>query len=426
MRGQRRNILSKKGKRMTPTLLEAQLVPTAPTRVPSALTSRHAMAPRRRPGTRAIRRVVAGAAVLVLLATGATGRAFADGTPAVSVGGGVQAGFYSCDTACIYSPGTVASGDKTVNGFALNSIRLYVNGSVTDQIKMTFDTEYTGTGSAPGDDKIGVLDAIARFELNNQVNFWIGRFLPPSDRANLYGPYYANDWAPYADGVADYYPSVFVGRDDGAAYWGQFGIVKVQIGAFDGESLNSAVPHKNELLGAARVMVDFWDPEPGYYLNGTYYGEKDILALGLSGQSQNGKTDASIDGLLEKRLGTGGMEGTVTLEAEYDRDNRLTSLDSSDGWYALVSYLFPQVVGIGKVQPLVKYSDKTYDAYDADPEDDVRSTEVDLNYVIKDFSARVGLYYLHQTGVLAAPLSPYGTASTVSPSEWGVKVQLQM
>jgi len=364
------------------------------------------------------------AAALAALGCAASGLAQADSAPAVTVGAGVQAGFYSCNTACIYSPGSVGSGDNTVNGFALDSIRLYVNGSITDQIKMTFNTEYTGSGSAAGDNKVGVLDAIARFELSNQVNFWIGRFLPPSDRANLYGPYYANDWAPYADGVADYYPDVFVGRDNGAVYWGQFGALKVQVGAFDGQSLNSAVPNHNELLGAARLMVDFWDPEPGYYLNGTYYGEKNILALGIAGQSQDGKTDANIDGLLEKRLGAA---GTVTVEAEYQRDNRLTSLDPSDGWYALVSYLLPQPVGIGKIQPLVKYSEKTYDAYSAAPEEDLKTTEVDLNYVIKDFSARVGLYYLHQSGVLVQPVvSPFASAPTVSPTEWGVKVQLQM
>ena len=78
------------------------------------------------------------------------------------------------------------------------------------------------------------MDAIGRFEFNQYVNIWAGRFLPPSDRANLYGPYYANDWTPYADGVADYYPNVAIGRDNGVAYWGDFGLAKVQLGLFDG------------------------------------------------------------------------------------------------------------------------------------------------------------------------------------------------
>jgi len=67
--------------------------------------------------------------------------------------------------------------------------------------------------------KVGVLDAIARFEFSDELNIWAGRFLPPSDRANLHGPYYANEWSVYIDGVQDGYASVATGRDDGVAYW---------------------------------------------------------------------------------------------------------------------------------------------------------------------------------------------------------------
>jgi hypothetical protein len=332
--------------------------------------------------------------------------AWADVTiPPVTIGAGVQASFYDCDKACIYSPGSIAAGDSNVQGFALNSVRLYVNGGVTDQIKMTFDTEYT-----PEND-VQVLDAIGRFEFSDMFNIWAGRFLPPSDRANLYGPYYADDWTPYADGVADYYPDVAVGRDNGVAYWGQFGILKVQAGAFDGESLNSAVADKSKVLAAGRVMVDFWDPEPGYYLNGTYYGEKDLLSLGLAAQSQDSKTAWNLDGLMEKKLAGA---GAITVEAEYQRDNGLTAATSSDGWYGLVAYVFPQVVGVGKFQILGKYSDKTIDT--APSSSSLKTTELNLNYIIKDFNARVGLYYLNQKDDLTG----------ISPDEFGVKMQLQM
>ncbi len=255
------------------------------------------------------------------------------------------------------------------------------------------------------------------------VNIWAGRFLPPSDRANLYGPYYADDWTPFADGVADYYPDVYDGRDNGLAYWGQFGILKVQLGAFDGQSLNSAVADRSKLLGAARVTLDFWDPEPGYYLNGTYYGDKNILALGAAAQTQDGNSTYDIDGLMEKKLAGA---GAVSVEAEYERDNGLTAATHSNGWYGLVAYVFPQVIGIGKFQPLVKYSDKTFDStvgtlytpYVSSRE--LKTTEVNFNYIIKEFSARVGIYYLHQNGFM----SP--TLGVISPSEWGLKMQLQM
>src|SRR5438309_6697136 len=88
-------------------------------------------------------------------------------------------------------------GDST-DQFLVDSVRLYVNGPVTDKIKFMFNTEYDGATN-----HIGVLDAVARFEFTPQFNIWAGRFLPPSDRANLYGPYYAHQWGVYTDGVQD-------------------------------------------------------------------------------------------------------------------------------------------------------------------------------------------------------------------------------
>ena len=340
-----------------------------------------------------------------------------DALPPVTVGAGLQTSFYNCDKACIYSPGTVntAAGDSSVSGFALDSARLYINGNVTDKIKIMFNTEYDGSG--PGENKIEVLDFVGRFEFSDYFNIWAGRFLPPSDRANLYGPYYANDWTPYADGVADFYPSVATGRDNGIAYWGQFGILKASIGVFDGQSINSVVADKSKLLYAGRLMLDFWDPEAGYYLNSTYYGTKDLLAVGLVAQSQDSKTTASLDALLDKKLPN---DGVVTVEAEYLHDNGLSGLTTSKGWYGLGSYLFPQQIGIGKIQLLAKYSQKTTDAGVANDTaiaaDKLKTLEINANYLIKPYNARVGWYYLHQTDDLGK----------ISPHEIGLKLQLQM
>ena len=44
------------------------------------------------------------------------------------------------------------------------------------------------------------------------------------------------------------YPDVAIGRDNGLAYWGDFGMLKMQVGAFDGETLGgSAVADKSKL-----------------------------------------------------------------------------------------------------------------------------------------------------------------------------------
>ena len=315
--------------------------------------------------------------------------ALADG-PTVSLGAGMRTSFTH----------TAPDSGNDTDNFTLDSARIYINGSVTDNIKFTFNTEYTGSTNL-----VQIMDAIGRFEINDMFNIWAGRFLPPSDRANLYGPYYANNVKPYVDGVADFYPTVAVGRDNGVAYWGQFGPVKVSVGAFDGPSATSST----SVLGAARVMVDIWDPEPGYYLNGTYYGDKDILAFGVATQIQAGNKASSIDGLMEKKLGTA---GTLSVEAEYQKDEDLVA-GNNHGYYGLVSFLFPAEIGIGKLQPLVKYGEKTY-VGTSDVK--LKTTEVDLNYIIKAFNARVSLFYLGQK------LDPPGT----DDKQYGLTLQLQM
>ena len=167
-----------------------------------------------------------------------------------------------------------------------------------------FNTEYNSN-----DEEIRVIDAAAQFSFSGgKHNIWVGRFLPPSDRANLYGPYYASHWGVYQDGVQDGYPFETEGRDDGVMYWGQYDKVKFSIGAFDVAGLTTG---DSDVLLASRVQVDFWDAEDGYYLNGTYYGEKDLLAIGLAAQTADAGEAYTLDFLLEKKLGNSGV---VTVE----------------------------------------------------------------------------------------------------------------
>jgi hypothetical protein len=316
---------------------------------------------------------------LALLAQPAS-EAFADDftLPPISIGAGVRTSFDYTDP----------SAGKKTNDFNLDSIRLYVSGSVIDHFKFMFNTEYQGSPPA-GDNNVQVLDAVARYEYSDHFNIWAGRFLPPSDRANLYGPYYSNQWTVYKDGVQDGYPSVAVGRDNGVAYWGTFGMLKISAGAFD----VPATTGNSKEVYAARAQLDLWDPEAGYYLNGTYYGEKDLLALGLAGQSSDGNHAYTADFLLEKKLAN---LGVVSVESEYAKYDHFGgyAADKSNGYYVLGSYLFPQVVGIGKFQVLGKYAHTDYDFELTKTSDAQKTVNAELNYVIKDFKARLSLYYL--------------------------------
>jgi hypothetical protein len=337
--------------------------------------------------------------------------------PPISIGAGLRTSFTSTNSD---DPNT-----QDANDFNLDSIRLYMTGSVFSNLKLTFNTEYTGSPPA-GDNKIQVMDAIARFEYAPEFNIWAGRFLPPSDRSNLYGPYYANNWAVYSDGVQDGYPMVAVGRDNGLAYWGDFGNLKVSVGGFD----TSGTEGKSDVVGAARIQYDFWDAEPGYFLNGTYYGEKDILAVGAAGQTTSNHTAYSADVLMEKKVGDGGMFG---IESEYTFYNGLGGYDGnymkSKGWYALADYLFGPKIGIGQFQLLGKYAYARYEngsATDTTVTPPVtvmlgdysqKTTEVDINYVIKSFNARVSLFY---KGTDYSDSGPYDN------SQIGLGLQIQI
>jgi hypothetical protein len=47
------------------------------------------------------------------------------------------------------------------------------------------------------------------------------------------------------------------------------------------------------VIWAGRLQFDFWDPENGYYLNSTYYGDKNLIALGVATQAQADATGSA-------------------------------------------------------------------------------------------------------------------------------------
>ncbi|HLG22394.1 MAG TPA: porin, partial [Candidatus Manganitrophaceae bacterium] len=243
-----------------------------------------------------------------------------DDDRSVSVGMGLRSSFNMIEDAA-------PNGEDRSKDFALDNFRFYLSGQLHKGIAFEFNTDYD---TAPaGTEDIRVLDGVLKFGFNDYVNIWVGRFLPPSDRSNLSGPYYLNSWDfPFVQ----MYPAVFAGRDDGAALFGQIGggMFKYQVGAFEGLGDTTGGPNqKDNLLYAGRLTLNLWDPEPGYYNSSTYYGAKNVLAIGLAAMNQ---TDAvgtaaapgdfkgwNVDLLVERNLGSAGV---ATLEgAYYDYDN---------------------------------------------------------------------------------------------------------
>jgi hypothetical protein len=133
---------------------------------------------------------------------------------------------------------------------------------------------------------------------------------------------------------------------------------------------------------------------------------------------------------MEKKLSNSGV---VTVEAEYakydglggypsPRRNNLgasIAYDSSDGYYALGAYLFPQQVGIGKFQVLGKYGQTTYD-FATGIDVDQKTLDLEVNYIIKTFNARVSLFYID---VDYSP-SPVTVSPAVTQIGLGLQVQI--
>ena len=133
-------------------------------------------------------------AMLFVVATGVPAVDAQGEPPPVSVGAGLQTSFIH------HQP---AEGDS-VDNFRLNSLRFYLNGQASEHISFMVNTDinYGGTlfvcpedgscGAGFGNqgNEIQVLDAVAQIGISDKFNIWFGRHLPPSDRANLHGPFF--------------------------------------------------------------------------------------------------------------------------------------------------------------------------------------------------------------------------------------------
>src|SRR5262249_35329563 len=110
-----------------------------------------------------------------------------------NIGAGIRTSFNS-----------IGGGSSTQahNFFAVDEARLFFSGKVNQYIGFELNTDISGAGGRGftdnnGDlvnlpDTIHLLDAVVKFECCDYANFWIGRFLPPSDRQNLDGPFFIN------------------------------------------------------------------------------------------------------------------------------------------------------------------------------------------------------------------------------------------
>ena len=280
-----------------------------------------------------------------------------------------------------------------------HNLRPYINGQVHEYLKFE--------GNLDSDaENIRVLDAVLKFEFHEYFNLWAGHFLPPSDRANLSGPYFQNAWT-YPTGV-HIYPSGYAGRNDGLAVWGQVngGQFKWQLGLFDmANGMGDGTPDPRF---AGRLTFNVLDPEPGYYNSSTYYGTKDVLAFGAVLHhipAAEGEPDEAADTLWNlDALYENSFAGAGTLDVEAAFYG-FGGADAGTSFFALASFLFQSPVGIGQLQPMVRFQragfsdEDTFGGITAPVDTDASITTIDagLHYVISGHNARLAATVQHES-----------------------------
>jgi len=340
----------------------------------------------------------------------AGGKIEIDETKWISVGAGLRTSFVAREDAA------GRDSDDYSKDFEVESFRLYLNGQVHEMITLEINTEVKSTGD-PADESLRFMDVISKFEFHEMFNVWLGRMLPPNDRANMDGPFYLATW--HFPGVAQRTPNAAVGRDDGVTIWGRTSNddgpnFLYGLGAFQGLD-NDIINPDDNLFYVGKLSVNLWDPEPApwYYTGSTYLGGADILAISAVAQFQSDGagsegtpatatdpgtpttrgdfTNWSIDVLLEKDLDV----GVLTLEGmyfDYDLDDVMSDdrgfVQQGESVVGQISWLFPDEIGPGKVQPHYRFQQ-----FDADATGTLERHDFGVNYYFDGPNAKAYLGY---------------------------------
>ncbi|HZL16184.1 MAG TPA: hypothetical protein VFG23_00435 [Polyangia bacterium] len=280
-------------------------------------------------------------------------------------------------------------------------VELHTGGKVTKNVGVTLNlnANMANYGTSTPGGAVALEDAIISFDFANEFHLWGGHLLVPVDRANASGPFFMIPWN---------YPGVAVGalpkegpsgRNNGTVVWGDIegGKFNYEAGVFDNGDIGVSP------LYSARLRLALLDPEPGFWGNGSYFGDKDVLTIDVGGQVQahgssaaatattaavdKAYAEVNADVLLEKKIPGGGWG---TFEGAYYHYNVLDG-GLSDSLYVLAAYATP-TIGVGNLQPMVRYQwAKVKSGTGTNP----WNLDAGLSYLIKGPALRVLATYSH-------------------------------
>jgi hypothetical protein len=291
------------------------------------------------------------------------------------------------------------SDPKKLNDWKMSSAyaELHAGGKIHKKVGVTLNlnADYGGVNVVSGSPTTAIEDAIIQFDLDDAFHVWVGHLLVPVDRANASGPFFMIPWN---------YPGIIsvgadtrfylpagegaFGRNNGVVVWGDVVANKLTYlaGVFDNGNVASSPFY------SGRVRLALWDTEPGFWGNASFFGDKDMLSVGVGGEFQkHGSTTATggdkdyaevnADVLLEKKLPGGGW---VTAEGAYYHYN-VNDGGLSDSAYILAAFATGPL-GVGNVQPMARYQ---YFKLKGDNQPKPMNFDAGISYLIKGPALRL-------------------------------------
>jgi hypothetical protein len=296
---------------------------------------------------------------------------------------------------------------------------LYAGGQINKMWKWLFAVTAADYGGAPGQPStvsMNVLDAIAGFTPIPEFQIYAGRMLVMADRYAPSGPWSMDEWT-YpgffsAPGAPPAVPKAGpVGRDVGVTVWGAplGGHAKYYLGAYQLQD-----PALSPLF-SGRVQVSLLSPEPGWFHRATYYGDRDLVSVGIGGQMQkNGSVmavpaamagmpppvpmlddyrEVNADLTVEKRFGD---MGGISLEGAY-YNYQGTYQPWKWSMVGAIAYNSPVVAGIGKFRPSFRFQQAQARQVTNTGEalDPTRVYDAQLTYSVMHWFTHVVINYRH-------------------------------
>jgi hypothetical protein len=275
---------------------------------------------------------------------------------------------------------TSSSDSGDITDFFLRRNRLTFAGQYNDLVGFYVQLDAASDSKGGEDDKsVFYRDGYVTLDFSDPLRVIVGRFKNTFTRENLEAclePLTLDR----AEVIA-YTP--FAGsRDTGVALWGNLadGHFQYRLMAADGREGADVV--EDSPRWTARVHWSFFDPEVEYGYLGTYLGTKRVLTVGAAYdyQAKVAYSDAVLmTGVSDYKATTVDVfyeqptaSGTYTFSAagmDYSVDDAINgpSPDANlpvtselEAWYAKVGYLFPNKIGMGRLQLFARYEDSQY------------------------------------------------------------------